>query len=137
MHILIQYRSFSDTLTVTAWHALELLRDFDRRRTHFLALTLRLRPGNPPRTLYSLIDCEVLPRALIDEKHENPQGILRGDFTKAATGALALWDQQERDRVRYHGALGACIVVSMELPEGDERGVKQAFMEASIIFYCS
>lgn len=30
----------SHTLTVLSWHALELLRDFDRRRTHFIVIPL-------------------------------------------------------------------------------------------------
>lgn len=129
----------SDTLTMTSWHALELLRDFDRRRTHFVAVTIRRRTDSTnPRTLYSLIDCEVLPRTLMEEKYANVADLLHHGQLRAevSTNPLTIWDADEVERKTewaHVGALGSCMVVTMELPEGDNRSVTQAFMDVSYV----
>lgn len=64
----------------------------------------------------------------MEEKLESAEDLLGGNLAGGATSPLEIWDMQERDRIR-DGGLGVCMVVSMELLEGDNRSVKQAFIE--------
>lgn len=58
--------------------------------------------------------------------------------SEVGTSPVAIWDAQEVDRKKgSEGALGACMVVSMELPEGDNRSVRQAFVEVRVLVFLS
>lgn len=89
-------------------------------------------------TLYSLVDAEVFSRTLMEEKYANISDLLHGDrsMAGASPSPLALWDANEVERKsewEHVGALGSCMVVSMELPEGYDRPVREAFMDVRCV----
>lgn len=74
----------------------------------------------------------------MEEKYHNTGDILRDErpTSEVGTNPVSIWDMQEVDRKKESArAYGACMVVSMELPEGDNRSVKQAFKEVCVPTY--
>ncbi|KIM78987.1 hypothetical protein PILCRDRAFT_823849 [Piloderma croceum F 1598] len=116
-----------DTLTVSAWHLLELTKDISRARTHFLTLTLRRTASSNPRTLYSLVDAEVLPFSMLEAVYANRASL--SDLTPVSPRAMLDQDEAERKR---EGALGSVMVVSIELPKGDNRPPRDALTLVSV-----
>jgi hypothetical protein len=108
--------NFRDTLTLSAWHLLELTKDITRAKTHFLLLTLRRSTSSNPRALYSLIEAAVLPFSVLEDTFSN-----RGRFedsSPVSPKAMLVKDEEGRKR---EGALGSVMVLSIELPKGDNR----------------
>lgn len=73
----------------------------------------------------------------MEKKFANTGDMLRGErpTSEVGTNPVSIWDAQEVDRKRESArAFGACMVVSMELPEGDNRPVRQAFVEVCVAY---
>ena len=109
---------------MSAWHLLELTKDITRARTHFLILTLRRTASSNPRTLFSLVDAEVLPWSVLEAAYANRANAL--DLSPASPKAMLAMDEEGRKR---DGALGSVMVVSVELPKGDNRPPRDALTE--------
>lgn len=116
---------FRDPLTFSAWYLLELIKDISKAQTHFLAVTLHRTTSSNPRILYSLVDAEVLPLSALEGAYAN-----RAHFTDSSPvsprSMLAMDEQQRRAR---DGALGSVMVLSIELPKGDNRPPHKALSE--------
>lgn len=112
-----------DTLTVTAWNMLELTRDITHAQTHILALTLRRTDSSNPRTYYDLVEVEVVPMTLLDAIYSN-----RGDLSVSPRTVL----EQDAERRKPDGALGSVMVMSIELPKGDNRPLRDALSEVKL-----
>lgn len=72
----------------------------------------------------------------MEEKYQNTGDMLRDErpASEVGTNPVSIWDMQEVDRKKESArAYGACMVVSMELPEGDNRPVRQAFKEVCVL----
>lgn len=116
----------SDTLTVSAWNLLELTQDITRAQEHILALTLRRTDSSNPRTYYDLVEVDVLPMTLLDSIYSN-----RGDLDmNPVSPRLVL--KQDAERRKPEGALGSVMVMSIELPKGENRPLRDALSEVSI-----
>ena len=114
-----------DTLTLTAWCAMGLLRDLAKAETHFFAVTLRRNAAVPaarPRAMYALVDAAVLPLSLLDTKFAAAANLLTGERCHPVRDALAR-DKAER---LAHGGLGSVMVMSFELAPGEEFTPKEA-----------
>jgi len=116
-----------DTLIVSAWHLLELTKDISRAQTHFLALTLRRTTSSNPRTLYSLVDAEVIPWSYLEAVWANRANF--ADSSPASAKSMLTMDEAARKR---DGALGSVMVMSIELPEGDNRPPRDALKEMNV-----
>jgi len=116
-----------DTLTVSSWNVLGLTRDISRAKTHFLALTLRRTDSSNPRTYYSLIEAEVLPWTVLEAIYAN-----RGNFTDLSPVSPRAMLEQDAERRKPDGALGSVMVISIELPEGDNRPPRDALKELNV-----
>jgi hypothetical protein len=116
-----------DTLTVSAWNLLELTRDITRAQTHFLALTLRRTESSNPRTLYSLVDAEVLQWSILEAIYSNRGNY--SDLSPVSPRDMLANDEAKRKR---EGALGSVMVISMELPKGDNRLPQEALTNVRI-----
>lgn len=110
-----------DTLTVSAWHLLDLAKDITRAKTHFLLLTLRRSASSNPRALYSLIEASVLPLSVLEEAFSG-HGHFE-DSSPVSPKAMLAMDEERRKR---DGALGSVMVMSIELPPGDNRSPQSA-----------
>ena len=117
---------FRDTLTVSAWRLLELTKDISRARTHFLILTLRRTASSNPRALYSLVDAEVLPWSVLEAAYANRVNV--SDLSPLSPKLMLEKDEEERKR---DGGLGSVMVISLELPKGDNRPPHNALTEVS------
>jgi hypothetical protein len=117
--------STRDTLTVSAWNLLELTRDITRAKTHILALTLRRTDSSNPRTYYDLVEVEVLPMTLLDSIYSNRSEI----NMNPASPRMVL--EQDAERRKHDGSLGSVMVMSIELPKGDNRPPGDALSEVS------
>jgi len=115
-----------DTLTVTAWNMLELTRDITRAQTHILALTLRRTDSSNPRTYYDLVEVEVVPMTLLDAIYSN-----RADLNMNPVSPRTVLEQ-DAERRKPDGALGSIMVMSIELPKGDNRPLRDALGEVSL-----
>jgi hypothetical protein len=116
--------NYRESLTLSAWNLLKLRKDISRARSHFLALTLRRTESSNPRTLYTLIEAEVIPWSVMDAAYAN-----RGHFAESVpvSPRLMLYnDEQQRKR---EGGLGSVMVMSIELPKGDNRPPREAFKQ--------
>jgi hypothetical protein len=125
-HYLYPYlhSNFRDTLTISAWHMLDLTRDITRAKTHFLLLTLRRTASSDPRALYSLIDVAVLPLSVLEDSYSHLGRL--GDESPVSPTAMLAENEKERQR---EGALGSVMVMSIELPKGDSRSPQDALKE--------
>ena len=118
--------STRDTLTVSAWNLLKLTQDITRAQTHVLALTLRRTDSSNPRTYYDLVEVEVLPMTLLDSIYSN-----RGDLNmNPVSPRLVL--KQHSERRKHDGGLGSVMVMSIELPKGEDRPLRDALSEVSV-----
>ncbi|KDR83166.1 hypothetical protein GALMADRAFT_239000 [Galerina marginata CBS 339.88] len=115
-----------DTLTVSAWNLLELTRDITRAQTHILALTLRRTDSSNPRTYYDLVGVEVVPMTVIDAIYSN-----RGDLNMNPVSPRTVLEDDAKRR-KPDGALGSVMVMSMELPKGDNRSPRDALSDMNI-----
>lgn len=115
-----------DTLTVSAWNLLELIRDITRAQTHILALTLRRTDSSNPRTYYDLVEVEVLPMTLLDSIYSN-----RADLNMNPLSPRMLLEQ-DAERRKHDDSLGSVMVISIELPKGDNRPPRDALSEMNV-----
>ncbi|KAI0062440.1 hypothetical protein BV25DRAFT_1825434 [Artomyces pyxidatus] len=79
----------------------------------------RSQPGtksSDPRTLYYLVDAEVIPFAVLEETWSARANI--HDLCPVSPRVMLEYDAEQRLRL---GGLGSVMVVSMELPKGDDR----------------
>lgn len=102
---------------------LELTRDITHAQTHILALTLRRTDSSNPRTYYDLVEVEVVPMTLLDAIYSN-----RGDLSVSPRTVL----EQDAERRKPDGALGSVMVMSIELPKGDNRPLRDALSEVKL-----
>ncbi|KDQ16495.1 hypothetical protein BOTBODRAFT_106928, partial [Botryobasidium botryosum FD-172 SS1] len=119
----------SDTLAVASWVFLDLTKDINRARTHFLLVTLRRTASPVPRTMYSLIDAEVLPFTILEKRFENSGLLDASPEGPRYANMIEMFEKNREERIKNDGALGAVLVVSMELTPGDNHSPEQAFME--------
>lgn len=124
MLILMLTLVIRDTLTVSAWNLLELIKDISRARTFFLALTLRRTESSNPRTLYSLVEAEVLPLSALEAVFASLGNF--ADSSPVSPKSLLARDEEQRKR---EGGLGSVMVMSIELPKGDSRKPHDAMKE--------
>ncbi|KDQ16498.1 hypothetical protein BOTBODRAFT_30834 [Botryobasidium botryosum FD-172 SS1] len=123
-----------DTLALSSWAFLDLKDDIGRAQTHFLAITLYRTSSSTPRTMYSLAGAEVLPFSVLEEGYEDAslvdpyQDPLEGG---RLSGMIEIFERNREERIK-NGALGAVLVASIELKEGDTRPVRQAFTETNV-----
>ena len=104
---------------------LELTQDITRAQTHILALALRRTDSSNPRTYYDLVEVEVLPMTLSDSVYSN-----RGDLNmNPVSPRLVL--EKDAERRKSDGCLGSVMVMSVELPKGDNRPLRDAFSQVS------
>jgi len=115
-----------DTLTVSAWNLLELAQDITRAQTHILALTLRRTESSNPRTYYDLVEVEVLPMTLLDSIYSN-----RSDLNMNPVSPRLML-KQDVERRKHDGGLGSVMVMSIELPKGENRPLRDALSEMNI-----
>jgi hypothetical protein len=116
-------------MTVAAWHLLDLTRDISRAQTHLLALTLRRTDSSNPRTMYNLIETEVVPWDFVDQVFSK-----LGNFTDSSPVSPRRMLAQNAEERKRDGALGAVMVISLELPEGDNTTPRQALAQVRISF---
>lgn len=74
--------------------------------------------------MYSLIDAEALPFSVLESAYAN-RGQL-SDLTPVSPKAMLAKDEEGRKR---DGALGSVLVVSIELPKGDNRSIRDALSQ--------
>jgi len=110
---------------VSAWHLLELTKDISRAKTHCLVLTLRHTDSPNPRAIYSLIDAEVLPLSTLEATYENRTNFL-SELSQVSPKEMLARDEEERKRA---GGLGSVMVMSIELPKGDNQPPRNAMNE--------
>lgn len=109
-----------------------LVRDISRAKTHFMAVILRRTPSHNPRTFYTLVDYEIIPFSWIEEAWSNRASA--ADESLACSPAAFL----ERDAAerKKDGALGSVMVISLELPPGDDRSPREALKNVSRVDSC-
>ncbi|KZP19501.1 hypothetical protein FIBSPDRAFT_562496 [Athelia psychrophila] len=117
-----------DTLTISAWCLMGLVKDISRAQTHFMAVTLRRTTSHNPRTFYTLVDHEIIPFSWIEEAWANRVSAL--DESPCSPQALLARDAAERKK--NDGALGSVLVISLELPPGDDRSPREALKNISV-----
>jgi hypothetical protein len=124
---------FRDTFMLSAWHLIGLTNDISRVKTHFLAITLRRTTSSTPRTMYSLVDADVIQWSVLDTLYAN-----RADFLdrQSPVSPRALFETDEEIK-RRDGALGSVMVMTMELPKGDNRTPLDALNGVRIRFLIS
>lgn len=116
-----------DTLTLSAWNLIDLVKDISRARTHFLTLTLRRTESSNPRTMYTLVDAEVIPWTFLDELYAN-----RANFADLSAVYPRKTLEADAEGRKADGALGSVMVVSIELPKGDNRSPRDALTSVRI-----
>lgn len=99
-----------------------LVKDMSRAQTHFMAVTLRRTASHNPRTFYTLVDYEIIPFSWIEEAWANRVSAL--DESPCSPQAILARDAAERKK--NDGALGSVLVISLELPPGDDRSPREA-----------
>jgi hypothetical protein len=106
---------------------MDLVRNLDKAKTHFFALTLRRHTEETDtRKYYSLVDAEVLPLSLLDDKFRHT--------ADAATGQpVNHMDMLRREcaPLMREGALGTMIAMYIELGPEEEKSVEQAVKDVS------
>ncbi|KAG6849032.1 hypothetical protein H0H93_011877 [Arthromyces matolae] len=119
-----------DTFTVSAWNLLGLIKDISRAKTHILALTLRRTTSMNPRTLYDLVDAEVIPMTVMDELYADRRSMVD-------SSPFSIREMLESDALRRepHGALGSVMVITTELPRGDDSSPRQALTNVSTFLH--
>lgn len=113
-----------------------LVKDISRAKTHFMAVTLRRTPSHNPRTFYTLIDYEIIPLSWIEEAWSNRVSVV-DERTPFSPKTILTRDADER--MRNDGALGSVLVISFELPPGDDRSPREAVKNVScfdLIYVC-
>ncbi|KAG6849033.1 hypothetical protein H0H93_011878 [Arthromyces matolae] len=118
------------TFTLAAWNLLDLLKDISRAKTHVLALTLRRTTSMNPRTLYELVDAEVLPMTFMDEFFANQR--LLSDSSPVSPRQML---EDDAIKNQLEGAFGVAMVISTELPPGDNRSPRQALTDVCVSTY--
>lgn len=113
-----------ESLIVSAWNLLELTRDISRAQSHFLALTLHRTESSNPRTLYSLVQAQVIPWSIMGDMYANRGNL--ADSSPMSPRAILDNDAQQRKR---EGGLGSVMILSLELPKGDNSPPIKAFKQ--------
>ncbi|KAF7297424.1 Chondroitin AC/alginate lyase [Mycena indigotica] len=126
----------NDTYNVVIWHAMDLVRDIGRAKTHFFAMTLtRNHEATNPRAWYSFVDAAVLPLSLLEEKFDNVATMTAnedGSTTETPWSPLAVLKTHDEEMIRKGGALGAALIVAVELSKKEKsKTVAQAVKETS------
>jgi hypothetical protein len=87
-----------------------------RAKTHFLLVTLHRSSSVNPRTIYSLVDAVVLPLSLLEDTFS-----IFGNFEDSSPVSVKSMLAKDEERRKRDGALGSVMVMSIELPKGDNR----------------
>jgi hypothetical protein len=103
---------------------MDLVNDITRAKTHFLLLTLRRTTSTNPRTLYSLIEATELPLSFLEEIFSD-RGLVQ-DLSPVSPKAMLA---AQEETAKHNGAIGAVLVMSIELPHGDNRSPQNALKE--------
>ncbi|KAJ7060326.1 hypothetical protein C8F01DRAFT_1231577 [Mycena amicta] len=112
----------------TCWLAMGLEHDLRKSSTHFVGVTLsRALDSTNPRVLHSLVDFDVLPVSLLEERsrrdkdldHPNPWNPVKH------------FQSQLKKMMKVEGAAGGALVVLVDVSEPKYKGksVGQAIME--------
>ncbi|KAJ7054610.1 hypothetical protein C8F01DRAFT_1162157 [Mycena amicta] len=126
-----------DTFSVVIWHAMNLLRDINRAKTHFFAITLtRNFSATNPRALHTLVDAAVLPLSILEDKFDkmgvafmNASGSTH-DPPVMFSPVKVLRDSAEEEKRK--GALGAALTICVELSRKEKgKSVEQAVKDTS------
>ncbi|KAJ7054548.1 hypothetical protein C8F01DRAFT_1161975 [Mycena amicta] len=111
-------------LVPVCWFALALDRDMNKSTTHFVAITLSRNFDSPSdRTLYSLVDADVLPLSILEEKSIREHD--KGPGVKPYNPAQHFFGQRERMlKDASKGVIGGALVVCIELSPKDKTKFK-------------
>lgn len=117
-----------DTLTVTAWHALELTKDITKSLTHFMALTVRKNDKyQSVRAMYSFDDVAVLPIVLI----ANKAGSVVPPMVGQGPPILEISSDHRAEAIR-DGHLGSVMVMTFELAPDEKMSPEEAVRQKSM-----
>lgn len=110
---------------------MDLLTDIREAETHFLGITLRKNASfTNPRAMYSLVDAQVLPLTLLEEKYKHAANAQDGQPIDAFEEFVI----KDRKRRIENGALGSALVMSFELAPGEDMTVEEAVDKVSLLF---
>ncbi|KZP19551.1 hypothetical protein FIBSPDRAFT_563779 [Athelia psychrophila] len=129
--IYIQICSLShngDTLIISAWCLMGLVKDTSPAQTHFMVVTLRRTASHSPRTFSTLVDYEIVPFSWIEEAWANRVSAL--DESPCSPQAILARDAAESKK--NDDALGSVLGISLELPPGDDRFPREALKNNSV-----
>ncbi|KAJ7255349.1 hypothetical protein C8J57DRAFT_1075812, partial [Mycena rebaudengoi] len=108
----------SDSYTVACWHAMNLAHDLNKAQTHFLGVVLqRNLEAKTDRTLYTLVDAEVLPLTVLLKKFESVT-ILTPSGKEVPMTPVDMLKQDAARRMQdaSDGALGSVMVSHTNCP---------------------
>ncbi|KAJ7026036.1 hypothetical protein C8F04DRAFT_1268630 [Mycena alexandri] len=112
-----------DCLPIVAWQALGLLRDIEARKSKILILGLCRTASTTPRTYYTLKEVYVASaievKRIFKGRSNNPGRVLR---------------EQEEIRLK-DGALGAMLILTVEMAADDNRPLMTALGQAGFTFH--
>ena len=110
---------------------MDLLGDIHKAETHFLGITLRKNASfTNPRAMYSLIDAQVLPLTLLEEKFKH----VANAQDERPVNMIEEFVVKDRKRRIADGALGSVLVMSFELAPGEDMTVEEAVAKVSLFF---
>lgn len=108
------------------------MQDISKAKTHFLAIILKRKVSESenPRILYSLVDAEVLPLSVLEKKFANTA--IANALGPKPMDPLAVLRQNTAERIQA-GGLGAVMVMSVEILEGEEgKSPEQAVLDVGL-----
>lgn len=106
---------------------MDLLKDIRKAKTHFFAVTVRRNLASmTPRTFYTFVDAEVVPFSVLTKKFEHA-----GDLHGNSVNVMDVFTKNEAERIR-DGGLGAVMVMTVELREGENKLPAQAVAETAV-----
>ncbi|KAJ6602564.1 hypothetical protein DFH09DRAFT_899927, partial [Mycena vulgaris] len=122
----------SDSFTFGCWHAMDLIRNLDKAKTHFLGVVLRRKlDATTDRTLYTLVDVEVLPFRIMDEKFKSSARLTPSGQELPGLSPINVLKQDAESR-KNDGALGSVMVISTELDEkAPSKSVEQYMIDTA------
>lgn len=106
---------------------MDLVKDISKAKTHFMAITLRRTASSNPRTYYTLVDYEIIPFSWIEEVWSARANIV--DSSQVSPKIIRDNDEAER---KSDGALGSVLIMSCELPPGNNQSVREALKSVRI-----
>ncbi|KAI0062430.1 hypothetical protein BV25DRAFT_629422 [Artomyces pyxidatus] len=105
---------------MAVWGLMGLTNDISRVKTHFLAITLRGTKSSNPRTMYQLIEIEVLPIQALKDIY-----LKRSNLVEGPKNPIELHEKDTLEDIAK-GGLGPALVLLTELPPGDDRPPHEA-----------